>query len=253
MTHNVLCVMSAWCDACHLYMIAAWALERMYWRQFLAQWRDCKKISKCAFLCDHYHRYPSFLLLYAKVHKDLHCGEVIIMNLCIIFLKSIKYSINLYKPMQIAAKTVVYCEIICFGFTALESGDQVYHTRLTVSLLCCSWMHIQIGQNCPKLIQWVSKQRIIETGIQFRYCPLELLSQKCNTRVKQFRHNEIFSKCKCWQIWILLISVVWWVWTLNSDVWWSDNHWTLMPLEDGCPLVSLNTESSGQEDTRKKH
>ena len=38
-------------------MIAFGSLERTCWRQFMAQWGDCKKILNCPFDCDYYYYY----------------------------------------------------------------------------------------------------------------------------------------------------------------------------------------------------
>ena len=52
-------VMSTWCVACDLHTIAPWPLEQTCWRQFAAQWGDCKKkkIFNCSIQCDHQYYY----------------------------------------------------------------------------------------------------------------------------------------------------------------------------------------------------
>ena len=40
---NMLHVMSSWCVACDLHTIAPRPLDHTYWRQFTAQWGDCKQ------------------------------------------------------------------------------------------------------------------------------------------------------------------------------------------------------------------
>ena len=50
-------VISARCVARDLHTNAPGPLARTCLRRFAAQWRDCKKISNCAFECDYYHYY----------------------------------------------------------------------------------------------------------------------------------------------------------------------------------------------------
>ena len=44
-------VISSWCVARHMHMIVPWPLEHTCWRQFKAQWGDCKSLQLYLKLC----------------------------------------------------------------------------------------------------------------------------------------------------------------------------------------------------------
>ena len=54
--HSIMHVINARCVAHDLQTIMPGPLKRMFWRQFVTQWGDCKNISDCTFQC-HYCYY----------------------------------------------------------------------------------------------------------------------------------------------------------------------------------------------------